>query len=896
MSIAELEVAYPAHLEADVVLRNGRTLRIRPVRADDRERMRAFFSTLSPETLHARFFAVCTADQALSYAPSQVDYVHEFGVVGEVGDRIVAVAHYYSSAQHPRIAEVAFAIGDDQQGLGIGTLLMEKLAVAARINHIERFEAEVLDENARMLDVFLQSGYVVTRNTDRGTTHVSFAIEPTATSVARTASRAQNAAHQSMKAIFEPRSIAVVGAGRKAGQLGHEIVANLQRSGFTGDLYVVNPKTNDIDGVRSYPSLRDIEGVVDLAIIVVPAAEVEHVIDDCVEKSVRGAVVITAGFGETGPAGRDAERRLLEKVRAAGMRMVGPNCMGVINTDPAIRMHGTFAAVYPPAGNVAMSSQSGALGVAILDYARSLNIGFSTFLSVGNKADVSGNDLIQYWAEDPRTDVILLYLESFGNPRKFAEIARRVGKTKPIVLVKSGRSASGARAAASHTGALATSDAIVADLLRQAGVIRTDTLEEMFDVASLLANQPLPRGRRVAILTNAGGPGILAADACEARGLALPPLAESTVTRLRSFLPAAASVGNPVDMIASASPEHYKQSLEALLADPSIDNVLVIYIPVVPTQAPDVAAVIRETATRAAGKTILATFMSANGVPPSLEPVPAFPFPERAVGALARAAGYAEWRRRPEEEAKELNLDTIALRSIVDSALERGGGWLDPIEIEQLLRASGIETAGGEFVSDGEQAFQAAMRIGKPVALKAIGPKLLHKSDRGGVKLSLKNECEAQEAFLEMKSLLGDDMEAAFVQPMVTGGVEIMLGATNDPSFGHVLAFGAGGTLVEVLSDVAFRIHPLTPNDAEDMINELRCAKMLAGVRGAAPSDVPALREAIMRLSALISLCPEIQELDINPLKILEKGAIALDARVRVERLVPAAPTRRIAY
>jgi len=896
MTIAEPEVSYPAHLEADVVLRNGRTLRIRPVRCDDRERLRAFFATLSPETLHARFFDMCTADQALLYAPADVDYVHDFGVVGEVGDRIVAVAHYFGSPRHPRIAEVAFAIADDQQGCGIGTHLLEKLAAAARLNHIERFEAELLSQNARMLDVFLSSGFDVLRRTDEGTIHVSFAIEPTASSRSHAAERGQHAAHESMKPIFEPRSIAIVGAGRRPGQLGHQILANLRRSGFTGDLFVVNPKAAEIDGVRSYPSLTEIPIAIDLAIVVVPASEVEHVIDDCVTKGVRGVVVITAGFAETGQLGRDAERRLLEKVRAAGMRMVGPNCMGVINTDPAIRMHGTFAATYPPAGNVAMSSQSGALGVAILDYARSLNIGFSTFLSVGNKADVSGNDLIQYWAEDKRTDVILLYLESFGNPRKFAEIARRVGKTKPIVLVKAGRSASGARAAASHTGALASSDAIVADLLRQAGVIRTDTLEELFDVASLLANQPLPRGRRVAILTNAGGPGILAADACEAHGLTLAPLGDATVERLRSFLPAAASVGNPVDMIASASPEQYRRSLEALIDDDSIDDVLVIYIPVQPTDAPEVAAAIRDIATRANGKTILATFMSAHGVPEPLAPVPSFAFPERAVGALARAANYAEWRRRPEKESAPLMLDEKALRDIIDNALEHGGGWLDPGETDRLLRAAGINTPGGEIVTGADEAFEAAMRIAQPVALKAIGPKLLHKSDRGGVRLSLQTECDARDAFIEMKTRLGDDMTAAYVQPMITGGVEVMLGATDDPTFGQVLAFGAGGTLVELLADVAFRIHPLTETDADDIIQQTRIAKLLTGIRGAAPSDVPALHEAILRLSSLITICPEIRELDINPLKVLDHGVVALDARIRVERIIHAQPSRRIAY
>lgn len=436
----------------------------------------------------------------------------------------------------------------------------------------------------------------------------------------------------------------------------------------------------------------------------------------------------------------------------------------------------------------------------------------------------------------------------------------------------------------------------MADLLRQAGVIRTDTLEELFDVASLLANQPLPRGRRVAILTNAGGPGILAADACEARGLTLAPLAEATVARLRSFLPAAASFGNPVDMIASASPEQYRLSLEALLDDDSIDDVLVIYIPVQPTEASDVAAAIRETASRARGKTILATFMSSHGVPASLAPVPSFAFPERAVGALARAMTYAEWRRRPETGTVAYTLDEETLRRHVDNALLRGGGWLDPNKVQQLLRAAGIETPGGEMATSAGEAFEAAVRIARPVALKAIGSTLLHKSDRGGVRLSLQNECDVRDAFLEMKSRLGDDMSGALIQPMVDGGVEVMLGATNDPTFGDVLAFGAGGTLIELLSDVAFRIHPITEGDAEDMIRQVRVSRILAGIRGAAPSDVPALHEAIMRLSAMIDICPEISEIDINPMKVLEKGVIALDARVRVERTATPAPSRRIAY
>lgn len=576
--------------------------------------------------------------------------------------------------------------------------------------------------------------------------------------------------------------------------------------------------------------------------------------------------------------------------------MVGPNCMGVINTDPKVRMHATFSAIFPPTGNVAMSSQSGALGLAVLDYAKSLNIGFSTFVSVGNKADVSGNDLIQYWAEDPNTDVILLYLESFGNPRKFGEIARRVGRTKPIVAVKAGRSHAGAKAASSHTGALATSDAIVDDLFRQAGIIRTGTLEEMFDVAALLANQPLPKGRRVAILTNAGGPGILAADACEANGLALAELSEATVAALRSFLPAAASVGNPVDMIASASPDQYRRSLELLLADPAVDAVDVIYIPVLPTDAPDVAAAIRNGAHASQGKIILATFMSSAGVPASLAPVPSFAFPERAVNALAMVTRYAEWRDTPLGTYVDYELDTVQLRSIIDGSCARGGRWLDPLDVSALLRAAGIGAPPTLFATSADDAMEAAMSLGFPVVLKAYGPDLLHKSDVGGVRLGLADEYSVVCAYQELVASLGDAMTGAILQPMVTGGVEMMLGATDQPSFGHVIACGAGGTLVELLGDVAFRVHPLSDRDAREMLDEVRCTKLLGGYRGRPAVDADAMRNATLRLSALLDVCPEIREIDLNPLKVMAHGVSAVDARIRVEPIVTVAASRRIAY
>jgi acetyl coenzyme A synthetase (ADP forming)-like protein len=892
LTIAE----YPVRFESDVVLRTGRTVHIRPVRAEDHPRLIDFYTRLSPESVHSRFFAICRPEVAAAASPATVDYDREFGAVAELGGEIVGVAHYFTSRKSPDVAEVAFAISDAAQGCGAGTKLLETLIAAARGHAIDRFEAEVLPENHRMLDVFLGMGFDIVRRTDEGVVHLEFPIAATLASTEQAARRSQTAAYASMRAVFAPRSIAVVGASRRPGQLGREIVHNLRASGFAGNLFVVNPHAGEVEGIHAHASLRDIHEAVELAIIAVPAALVESALDDCIAIGVSAVVVISAGFGEVGEEGKKREAALLDKIRRAGIRMVGPNCMGVINTDPAVRMHATFSSIFPPKGNVAMSSQSGALGLAVLDYAKSLNIGFSTFVSVGNKADVSGNDLIQYWAEDPNTDVILLYLESFGNPRKFGEIARRVGRTKPIVAVKAGRSEAGAKAASSHTGALATSDAIVDDLFRQAGIIRTGTLEEMFDVAALLANQPLPKGRRVAILTNAGGPGILAADACEANGLALAELGDETVSVLRTFLPAAASVGNPVDMIASASPEQYRRSLELLLADPAIDAVVVIYIPVLPNDAPDVAAAIRNGAVASQGKTILATFMSSTGVPATLAPVPSFAFPERAVNALAMVTRYAEWRDAPQGTHVEYELDTEQLRSIVDASCAQGGRWLDPMEVSGLLSAAGIGAPPTLLVTNADDAMEAAMRLGFPVVLKAYGPELLHKSDVGGVRLGLTHESAVVTAYEELAAALGKTMTGAVIQPMVADGVEMMLGATDQPSFGHVIACGAGGILVELLGDVAFRVHPLNDRDARELLDEVRCSRLLNGYRGKPAADADAMRDAILRLSALLDVCPEIREIDLNPLKVLKHGVSAVDARIRVEPIVTAAASRRIAY
>jgi acetyl coenzyme A synthetase (ADP forming)-like protein len=801
------------------------------------------------------------------------------------------------SDDNPDSAEVAFAIADSMQGRGIGTRMLDRLADIARSRGIHAFEADVLGGNRKMVDVFVDSGYQLTRRLDRGIVHFVLSLDQNPVHLEKAARRSQIAATASMKAFFEPASIAVVGANRERGKIGAEILHNLRSAGFTGALAPVHPTAPEIQGLTAYRRVVDIPGPVDLAVIAVPADRVLEAVDDCLTKGVRGICVISAGFSESGAAGRAREVALVERIRAAGCRLVGPNCMGLLNTDPAFRLNATFSPVYPPAGGVAMSTLSGALGLCILDYARRLNIGISSFVSVGNKADVSGNDLIQYWAEDPRTSVILLYLESFGNPKRFSEIARRVSRSKPIVAVKAGRSTAGARAASSHTGALASSDAVVDALFRQSGIIRTGTLEELFDVASLLAHQPIPRGRRVAILTNAGGPGILAADACEAHGLELPALSDATRAELRSFLPEAGSVANPVDMLASAPADHFKRGLAAVLRDEQVDSVLVIFIPPLVTEPDAVAAAIAESAGHEAEKPVLAIFMRSDGAPAALAPIPCFAFPESAAIALAWATTYGAWRQKPADTIPVFeDLDRERARHVVETVLARGGGWMMPDESQALMGSIGIATAPARMVRTAADAAAASRAMGQPVALKAIGPTLLHKTERQAICLDLSAEAAVLSAYADLKARLGDELSGVLVQAMVPGGIEMLVGAVQDPIFGPLVVCGSGGVLVELVADRAFRIHPLGVRDAAEMIDELKGARLLRGYRGAPPVDEPALRDVLLRVSALLTICPEVRELDINPVKVLTSGVRAVDVRVRIDRPTVATGARRAQY
>ena len=879
---------------ADVVLRDGSTVHLRPIRPDDDGRLLDLLHRMSADALYYRFLSVPKIDREKAREMARVDEGRQRVLVAEYAGTIVATAGYYFGGHADR-AEVAFAVADNWRGRGLGTRMLECLAEIGRHAGIRTFDAYVLGENRRMMDVFLESGFAVSRRLDHGVFHVALDLDLSPTFTDRSAERSQRAAAASMRPFFEPKVVAVIGANRSRGRIGSEILHNMIASGFPGRIVPVHPQADTVEGLGTARRVSDIDGPVDLAVVAVPAAMVLTAVEDCIAKGVKALVVITAGFGETGERGAALQAQLVETIRAAGIRMIGPNCMGIINTDPAVRLNATFSPVYPPAGRIAFSTQSGALGLAILEYVSRRNLGMSTFASIGNKADVSSNDLIQFWANDERTDVILLYLESFGNPRKFSQIAGRVGRRKPIVAVKAGRSSAGARAASSHTGARATNDVLIDTLLRQSGVIRTHTLEEMFDVAALLANQPIPESGRVAIVTNAGGPGILAADACEANGLTVASLTEQTTSALRAFLPPAASVTNPVDMIASASADHYRRTIELVLSDPNVDSLLTIFIPPVVTVAEEVATAIQHAAT-GSKKPVLATFMGVQNTL-SVGNIPTYLFPESAAVALAHVTEYSQWRRQPVAAAPHLaEFNRDAVRAVVTTALASGGGWLDPSTTNELLKAAGVRTADSRMVMTAAEAEEAASAIGFPVVMKGLGTTLLHKTEAGAVRLGLKDAPAVRTAFLELQTMLTDRLEGVLVQRMVTGGVEMVVGGLNDRLLGPVIMAGTGGVFVELLGDTAFRMCPLSEPEARALIEEVRGRLLLRGYRGAPPADEDAFRMLLLAVSQLLDACPEIEEMDLNPVIVRRKGATVVDARVKVSAPAEGHRSRRISY
>ena len=899
-------MAVTGDLERDVILRDGTTLRLRPPTGADADAVLAFFERLSPESVYRRFHGIPRITPRL-IAPFLDPDWHETGaLVGtlaaagsalggagtdEGGDegagRIVALASYVR-LRAASSAEAAFAVADELQGRGLGTRLLEQLAELAAADGIETFVAEVLPDNRAMIAVFTDAGFRTSRHLEGGIVEVRLDISPTADYRAHVEQRDHVAVAASLAAFFRPRSVAVLGASSRRGSIGGELFRNILQGDYAGAAYPVNRGGDPVAGVKGYASVRDIPDPIDLTVVCVPGQLVLDQAREALETGCNALVVISAGFAEVGKEGAERQRELLALVRAHGARMIGPNCLGL--SSSAVRINATFAPRALPPGPIGFSSQSGALGLALLEAAANRGLGFSGFASIGNKADVSSNDLLEWWEDDPDTNLVLLYLESFGNPRKFGRIARRVARRKPVLAMKAGVSAAGQRAASSHTAALASSDTVVETLFRQAGVIRARSLGELVDVAALLSSQPPLQGRRVAVMTNAGGLGILCADACEAAGLELPRLAAETEEKLRALLPVEASVANPVDLLGSATEVAYEQCIPLVVGDPNVDALIVLFVPPVVAGAQEVAAGIRRAVDGlpAHDKPILASIISAGGNPRVLlegsRPLAIFAYPESAARALGRAAERAAWLRRPAGVVPQLDgIDEARGRAIVGDALSNGDDlWLPTAAARALLEAYGVPLVAEREAAGPDEAATAARELGFPVVVKTATAGA-HKTETGGVALDLAGEAEVRAA----AERIGGPV---VVQPMRKGSAELLAGVVQDPLFGALVAFGPGGTFAELIGQAQFRIAPLTDVDAEELVRTGKTGKLVAGFRGKPPADADALADLLLRLSRLADDLPEVTELDLNPIVAGPDGCVAVDWRIRVQ---PPAATRR---
>jgi acetyl coenzyme A synthetase (ADP forming)-like protein len=868
----------------DVILRDGGTLRLRPPGIDDTSALVDFFDALSERSLYLRFHGSPTVRESLVEPFLEPDWVERGALVGTLadggGEHIVALASY-ARLRDPTTAEVAFTVADDQQGRGIGTRMLEQLAERAAAGGVERFVAEVMGDNAAMMRVFEDAGFGVSRALDHGTFEVTFPIEPTAAYRGHVEERDHLAVVASLRPFFAPASVAVIGASSRREAIGGIVFRNVLAGDYRGAAYPVNRTGEPVAGVRAYTSIEELPETVDLAVICLPGAHVLAAAESALRAGVHALCVISAGFAEIGEEGRERQEQLLAFVRAHGGRLVGPNCLGIAISAPSL--NATFGPRALPPGPIAFSSQSGALGLALLEKASERSLGFSSFISIGNKADVSSNDLLEYWEEDESTELIALYLESFGNPRRFGQIASRVARKKPILAMKGGTSTAGARAAGSHTAALAGSEQAVEALFHQAGVLRAGTLEELIDAAALLSTQPLPRGRRVALLTNAGGLGILCSDACEAAGLALSDLSAETTAQLAELLPGEASLANPVDMLGSATAASYEATVPILLADPAVDSVIVLFVPPATAGAEDVAeGLARTLESVSTDKPVLAALLSAEGIPASLRHAPApaalFTYPESAARALGLAAARAEWLRRPAGTVPQIDgIDAVAAQRIVSTSDDR---WLTPEETRALLSAYGLPLVEERLAASVDAAVEAADELGFPVVVKSAVAGA-HKTETGGVALDLEDGAAVREAAERIGA-------PVVVQQMIKGGTELLAGIVQDPTFGPLVAFGPGGVLAELIGEAGFRIAPLTDVDAEELLHQEKTGLLVAGYRGAPAADTAALADLLHRLSRLGLDHAEVAELDLNPVLARPNGCVVVDARVRVQRSAPA--------
>ena len=880
------------------LLADGTTITIRPAQPEDHTAVRQLHEAMSPVNQYLRFFSLSreAGRREASRLTRAPDGRHA-ALLGFLGAELAGVASYEQVAAPPATAEVAFAVADRMHGQGVATLLLEHLVSLARAHGVRVFTASALAENTAMLGVFTDAGLSVQHRLADGVVELTIPIPRSAglgepsRYLDAVAAREQRAEVASLEPLLSPGSVAVIGAGRRRGSIGRVILRNIRDAGYPGALFGVNPRLADIDGIPCVPSPAQLPQPPDLAVLAVPAARVLVAAEDCGQRGARSLVVITSGLTPAQSA------RLLGICRHWGMRLVGPNCFGV--AVPPAGLDATFARHHPAPGTAGLAVQSGGLGVALLEHFSRLGIGISSFASVGDKLDVSGNDMLQWWADDGVTRLAVLYLESFGNPRKFARTATRVSARMPVLTVHAGRSAPGQRAATSHTAAAAAPLITRQALFEQAGVIATDNLGELLDAAVLLATQPVPAGSRVAVLTNVGGAGVLAADACVAAGLSVATPSRRAATELAAILPPGAALGGPVDTTATVRADTFGTALATVGGDTGVDAVLAL---VVRTAAADLVPALTTArlpvplaAVRLDQPDSVRLLRSADGA----ARVPAYAYPESAARALSRAARYGSWRSRPAEAVPDIaGLRVAEARELIASFLDRmpGGGWLPAAETDRLLRCYQLPVAPSRRVTDAGQAVAAAAELGGHVALKAEVPGLVHKSDAGAVLLDLASADEVRVAFGTLAERFAGrppGVPGVLVQPMITGGTEVIIGVVQEPVFGPLVVFGLGGVATQVLDDHAARLAPLTPADADDLIHSIRAAPLLAGAGGQPAADLTALRGALLRVSRLADDLPQVAELDLNPVLACPGGATVVDARVRVTSHAAADPFLR---
>ncbi|GAA3003947.1 bifunctional acetate--CoA ligase family protein/GNAT family N-acetyltransferase [Streptomyces fulvorobeus] len=920
--------AYPDHWEADVVLRDGGTARIRPITTDDAERLVSFYEQVSDESKYYRFFAPYPRLSAKDVRRfTHHDYVDRVGLAVTTGGEFIATVRYDRIDDRGRPAtapadeaEVAFLVQDAHQGRGVASALLEHIAAVARERGIRRFAAEVLPANNKMIKVFTDAGYTQQRSFEDGSVHLTLDLEPTAESLAVQRGREQRAESRSVQRLLAPGTVAVVGTGRTPGGVGRTVLRNLLGSGYTGRAYAVNRAFGtdlaEIDGVPAHRSVGEIDERVDLAVLAVPADRVPEAVADCGEHGVRGLVVVSAGYAEQGAEGRERQRELVRQARSYGMRIIGPNAFGIINTSEAVRLNASLAPESPAPGRIGLFTQSGAIGIALLSGLHRRGAGLSTFISAGNRADVSGNDFLQYWYEDPDTDVALLYLESLGNPRKFTRLARRTAAVKPVVVVKGARH-SGSNPPGHAVPVSRIPDATVSALMRQAGVIRVDTVTEMVDAGLLLAGQPLPAGPRVAILGNSESLGLLSYDACLAEGLRPRP---------------------PRDLTTAAGPRDFRDALAEALSDQTCDAVIVTAIPWVgengEAETGDgevLAGALREAAATGPAKPVAVVHVELGGLadalaaaagtaapardasravpgpardtavtappgetaantPAQVGRIPAYPAAERAVRALAEAVRYAQWRRQAAAPGRVPDFDDVEearaarlIAALLGPDPDPRGRPLTHDEAGELLGSYGITVRPTLPAPHPEEAVAAAERLGYPVALKTTAPHLRHRADLGGVRLDLAHEGELRRAYAELTELLGKPAELQpVVQSMAPRGVDTVVRASIDAAAGAVLSFGLAGAPSELLGDTAHRLVPATDRDAAELVRSIKAAPVLFGWRGSAPADTPALEELLLRVSRLVDDHPEVVSVALEPVVVATQGLTVLGASVRL--------------